>query len=55
MRDTKVRSAAQRQGAHELHRAGSGPGGTPEQFAKLMREDYGKYERLVRELDVKAN
>jgi hypothetical protein len=55
MRDTKVRSAARQQGAHELHRAGSGPGGTPEQFAKLVREDYGKYERLVRELNVKTN
>ena len=30
-------------------------GGTPEQFAKLVREDYDKYERLVKELNIKVN
>jgi tripartite-type tricarboxylate transporter receptor subunit TctC len=30
-------------------------GGTPEQFAQLVREDYDKYERLVRELNIKTN
>lgn len=29
-------------------------GGTPEQFARLVREDFGKYERLSRELNIKV-
>lgn len=29
-------------------------GGTPEQFARLVREDYEKYARLVKELNIKA-
>jgi tripartite-type tricarboxylate transporter receptor subunit TctC len=29
-------------------------GGTPEAFARLVRDDYAKYERLVRELKIKA-
>jgi tripartite-type tricarboxylate transporter receptor subunit TctC len=30
-------------------------GGTAEQFARLTREDFAKYERLSRELNIKAN
>lgn len=30
-------------------------GGTAEQFTKVVREDYDKYARLVKELNVKAN
>ena len=30
-------------------------GGTAEQFAKLTREDFAKYERLTRELNIKVN
>ena len=30
-------------------------GGSAEQFARLVREDFAKYERLVRELNIKAN
>ena len=30
-------------------------GGTTEQLARLVHEDYGKYERLTRELNIKAN
>lgn len=30
-------------------------GGTAEQFGKLVREDFGKYEKLVRELNIKVN
>jgi len=30
-------------------------GGSSEQFAHLVREDYGKYERLVKELNVKVD
>ena len=30
-------------------------GGTPEQFARLARDDFTKYERLARELNIKAN
>ena len=30
-------------------------GGTPGQFAKLVREDYDKYARLVRDLNIKTN
>ena len=30
-------------------------GGTAEQFARLVREDFAKYERLSRELNIKAN
>jgi tripartite-type tricarboxylate transporter receptor subunit TctC len=29
-------------------------GGTAEQFASLVREDYAKYGRLVKELNIKA-
>jgi len=29
-------------------------GGTPEQFGRLIREDYEKYGRLVRELNIKV-
>ena len=29
-------------------------GGSAEAFARLVREDYAKYERLVRELRIKA-
>jgi tripartite-type tricarboxylate transporter receptor subunit TctC len=32
-----------------------GVGGSPEQFAKLYREDAEKYRRLVKELDIKIN
>jgi tripartite-type tricarboxylate transporter receptor subunit TctC len=32
-----------------------GVGGSPEQFAKLYREDYEKYGRLVRELGIRIN
>jgi tripartite-type tricarboxylate transporter receptor subunit TctC len=28
-------------------------GGTPEQFAKLFRDDHEKYARLIKELDIK--
>jgi tripartite-type tricarboxylate transporter receptor subunit TctC len=28
-------------------------GGTPEQFAKLFRDDYDKYARLIKELDIR--
>lgn len=30
-------------------------GGTAEQFLRLVREDYAKYQRLVKELNIKAN
>jgi tripartite-type tricarboxylate transporter receptor subunit TctC len=30
-------------------------GGTAAQFARLVRDDYDKYARLVRELDIKIN
>ena len=30
-------------------------GGTAEQFANLVHEDYDKYARLVKELNIKAN
>ena len=30
-------------------------GGTAEQFTRLVREDFAKYERLVKELNIKAN
>jgi tripartite-type tricarboxylate transporter receptor subunit TctC len=30
-------------------------GGSPEAFASLVREDFAKYDRLVRELNIKAN
>ena len=30
-------------------------GGSAEQFLRLVREDYAKYERLARELNIKAN
>jgi tripartite-type tricarboxylate transporter receptor subunit TctC len=30
-------------------------GGTAEQFARLLREDYEKYSRLVHDLNIKAN
>ena len=30
-------------------------GGTAEQFAKLTRDDYAKYERLTKELNIKVN
>jgi tripartite-type tricarboxylate transporter receptor subunit TctC len=30
-------------------------GGTAEQFANLVREDYDKYARLVKDLHIKAN
>ena len=30
-------------------------GGSAEQFARLVREDYEKYGRLVKELNIKAN
>jgi len=30
-------------------------GGSAEQFARLVREDYEKYRRLVKELNIKAN
>jgi tripartite-type tricarboxylate transporter receptor subunit TctC len=29
--------------------------GTTEDFAKFVHEEFGKYERLVRELDIKLN
>jgi tripartite-type tricarboxylate transporter receptor subunit TctC len=32
-----------------------GVGGSPEQFARLYREDFEKYGRLVRELNIKIN
>src|ERR1051325_1253460 len=47
LRDDKVRTSF-------IEQAQDPVGGTPEQFAKLVREDFGKYERLVRELN-KAN
>jgi len=30
-------------------------GGSPEQFAKLYRDDYEKYGRLVKELNIKVD
>jgi tripartite-type tricarboxylate transporter receptor subunit TctC len=30
-------------------------GGTAEQLARLVREDFAKYERLSRDLNIKAN
>jgi len=48
LRDDKVRTSF-------IEQAQDPVGGTPEQFAKLVREDYDKYERLVRELNIKAN
>ena len=30
-------------------------GGTTEQFSKLVRDDFAKYERLSKELNIKAN
>jgi tripartite-type tricarboxylate transporter receptor subunit TctC len=48
LRDDKVRTSF-------IDQAQDPVGGTPEQFAKLVREDYGKYERLVIELNIKAN
>jgi tripartite-type tricarboxylate transporter receptor subunit TctC len=30
-------------------------GGSDAQFARLIREDYDKYSRLVQELNIKAN
>ncbi|MEW6452433.1 MAG: tripartite tricarboxylate transporter substrate binding protein [Pseudomonadota bacterium] len=30
-------------------------GGTAEQFGKLVQEDFGKYDKLVRELNIKVN
>jgi tripartite-type tricarboxylate transporter receptor subunit TctC len=48
LRDDKVRTSLMEQAQDPV-------GGTPEQFAKLVREDYDKYERLVRELNIKAN
>jgi len=30
-------------------------GGTIDAFARLLRDDFGKYERLVRDLNIKAN
>jgi tripartite-type tricarboxylate transporter receptor subunit TctC len=32
-----------------------GVGGSPEQFARLYREDFEKYRRLVKELNIKIN
>jgi tripartite-type tricarboxylate transporter receptor subunit TctC len=29
-------------------------GGTAEQFLKLFRDDYSKYERLIKELNIKV-
>jgi len=29
-------------------------GGSAEQFGKLVRDDFAKYERLVKELNIKA-
>jgi tripartite-type tricarboxylate transporter receptor subunit TctC len=48
LRDDKVRTSF-------VDQAQDPVGGTPEHFAKLVREDYDKYERLVRELNIKAN
>jgi tripartite-type tricarboxylate transporter receptor subunit TctC len=48
LRDDKVRTSF-------IEQAQDPVGGTPELFAKLVREDYDKYERLVRELNIKAN
>ena len=48
LRDDKVRTSF-------IEQAQDPVGGTPEQFAKLVREDYDKYERLVKELNIKAN
>jgi tripartite-type tricarboxylate transporter receptor subunit TctC len=48
LRDDKVRASF-------IEQAQDPVGGTPEQFAKLVREDYDKYERLVRELKIKVN
>jgi tripartite-type tricarboxylate transporter receptor subunit TctC len=48
LRDDKVRTSF-------IEQAQDPVGGTPEQFAKLVREDYDKYEQLVRELNIKAN
>jgi tripartite-type tricarboxylate transporter receptor subunit TctC len=48
LRDDKVRTSF-------IEQAQDPVGGTSEQFAKLVREDYDKYERLVRELNIKAN
>jgi len=48
LRDDKVRTSFVEQAQDPV-------GGMPEQFAKLVREDYDKYERLVRELNIKAN
>jgi hypothetical protein len=30
-------------------------GGSVDAFAQLVRDDFAKYERLVRELNIKAN
>ncbi|MEA3028354.1 MAG: hypothetical protein QOF91_3639, partial [Alphaproteobacteria bacterium] len=30
-------------------------GGTPEQFARLVRDDFEKYARVTKELNIKAN
>ena len=48
LRDEKVRKSF-------IEQAQDPVGGTAEQFAKLVREDYDKYARLVKELDIKAN
>ena len=48
LRDDKVRTSF-------IEQAQDPVGGTPEQFVKLVREDYDKYERLVRELNIKPN
>jgi tripartite-type tricarboxylate transporter receptor subunit TctC len=48
LRDDKVRTSF-------IEQAQDPVGGAPEQFAKLVREDYDKYERLVRELKIKVN
>jgi tripartite-type tricarboxylate transporter receptor subunit TctC len=46
--DEKVRTSFTKQAQDPV-------GGTAEQFAKLVRGDYDKYTRLVRQLNIKSN
>jgi tripartite-type tricarboxylate transporter receptor subunit TctC len=45
--DTAVRESLFQQAQEPI-------GGTAEQFLQLFRDDYAKYERLIKELNIKA-
>ena len=55
--NTEINKALANQGIRDsfLLSAQEPIGGTPEQFSRLVREDYENYGRLVRDLNIKAN